>query len=139
MDITNPLIIAISIGLFKEKPTRKDTENIGAGQELDTLNVHWDIININKMCKQLNYKLYPDNLYEFDDNNIEDSSIETYWTQQQIEKLLHEKAKYLHNNIHCGMKYDCLFVIISSHGMKDYIITSDYQRITKQQYIEYLV
>ena len=68
----------------------------------------------------MNYEIYP----KYDVN----SYIKTRWTLSELKKLFDDRAHELQRNIDV---YDGLFVIISCHGIHDYIITSDCKRFQK--------
>ena len=78
----------------------------------------------------LNYEIYPK--YDIMDH------IKQRWTQTEIMDLLKKQANDLEDNVfeydkndNINNGYDGLIVIISCHGIKNYIISSDYYKIDK--------
>ena len=132
MDLKNPMVINVGIA-FYERPKPKDAEIKGTLRDLDGIRV--DIDNSIHLFKQkLKYKVYPD----YSNQTIDD--YKAYWTQNDLIKLLEDKADELEENLKHdpdgskeseSSKYDGLIVEISCHGMDNDIITSDYKRISK--------
>eukprot|EP01084_Bolivina_argentea_P199140 340821_1 len=54
------------------------------------------------------------------------------WTEMELKTFLEAKANYFENNIENGKYYDGLVLIISSHGIPNYLCTSDYKRFSKR-------
>ena len=117
--INNPLVIAIAIGKYDQN--NENPEINGIVQNL--VSIDNDIKNIVKIFgMKLNYEINPN----YDINK----PIKTRWTKNEIFELLKQQANYLNKSVKSN-KYDSLIVIISSHGIKDHIITSDYGKINK--------
>ena len=118
MWIQNPMVIAVCIGHYDE-PIPEDSEIEGRFKDLDGIDE--DIKNANYLfVDTLNYKMFPNyNLNE---------GIKQRWTLKELSELFDEKAQELERNID---KYDGLCVIISCHGIKDFIVTSDYKKCSK--------
>eukprot|EP01083_Nonionella_stella_P246628 856002_1 len=115
MEVRNPFIIPIAIGRYDENPENPEFE--GYLSNLD--GIDHDIRNTVELFAGIyNYDVFP-NYRE---------SIQQEWTRRQILNLLYGKAEYLANNI---PYYDGLVVIISSHGLNDAVLTSDYKTIKK--------
>ena len=119
--IRNPLIISIAIGKYDKVPT--DSEIRGDGMFPNLIGIENDIKNIYKLFRRsLRYKIFPK-------YNIK-TEIKTCWTKQEIIDLLKKSGKYLDENVKNG-KHDGLVVVVSSHGIQDHIVTSDYKKINK--------
>ena len=129
----NPMVISIAIGQYDQIPTKGARDRVGGRfRNLDGIDV--DIKNVvNLFEKVFNYQMFP----EYDINEY----IQQYWTKQQIMNLLTKQAEDLKTNVIIYDSngkliknvdgYDGLIVIISCHGIKDYIISSDYCKIDK--------
>eukprot|EP01084_Bolivina_argentea_P234380 394594_1 len=115
--VQNPLLIAVCIGDYDENPESSEID----GFLPDLTNIDIDIKNIVRCyVESLNYEIYP--------TSNRNNSIKTYWTETEIMKLFKTKAKYLNDHI---QDYDGLIVFLSCHGYKDYVVTSDYKKISK--------
>eukprot|EP01084_Bolivina_argentea_P087010 157212_1 len=118
--IQNAMTILISIGDYDEHPTNED--ELLKNMYFSDLSLEQDIEN---MCglfgeDNLNYQIYP---------HYQDPSVpKLHWTQDEIITLLKDKSDELEEKIDI---YDGLIVVISSHGWKDCICTSDYKMIKK--------
>ena len=120
--LTNPLVIAISIGQYDE------------GRFSNLNGVKYDIQNIVQLFGDLfKYEISPE-------YNIKED-IKQYWTQEEIMNLFRAEAEILEDNVveHKAEEksvnnndYDGLIVIISGHGVENYIVSSDYGKISKK-------
>eukprot|EP01084_Bolivina_argentea_P222533 376641_1 len=104
--VKNPMVICIAIGYYSDSL-------------FDTLDLGIDIENVAELFQNtLNYQLYPP--------FINRNNIKLKWNQKELIKFLFEKAKQFDESNHDG-----LIVVLTGHGMKDYIITSDIKAIAK--------
>ena len=130
--IRNPMVIAIAIGYYKKDPTRDDIRNIGGRLK----NLHGIRVDIEKVIKlfgkdKLKYDIHPSKYYEENVDNYK-----AYWDEDELIDFLKAKSDKLESNLYTHMndkknQYDGLMVIISCHGLKGCILTSDYQKIDK--------
>eukprot|EP01084_Bolivina_argentea_P059454 108584_1 len=105
--LKNPMVITIGIGDYFKKDI------------WPTLDVDLDVANLALLFeKRLNYKSYP----PFETRH----NIKLKWTQKELMQFLFEKAKQFNESDHDG-----LVAILTGHGIKDYIITSDGKAIQK--------
>eukprot|EP01084_Bolivina_argentea_P110005 196493_1 len=118
MQISNPLIIMVAIGIYDDSPVTSEVD--GEFKDLNGLDI--DVRNVvNLFREEMNYCISP----AYSDINIK---IKQHWTKESLINLLKENAKYLRAHID---HHDALMVIISCHGMDGCIITSDYKKIPK--------
>eukprot|EP01084_Bolivina_argentea_P316133 547911_1 len=119
-DICNPMVISIGIAFYNQEA------GVDAGLDVHcpTLDgIDRDYHNIKTLCKLLNWTIYPaEDKFE--------------WTQNEIITFIQQRAKeasdnVMNRNISNSEKYDSIFVIISGHGLKSGIISSDMQLISK--------
>eukprot|EP01084_Bolivina_argentea_P161751 281546_1 len=120
--IKNPLVIAVAIGKYNKSGNNEDVELKDMDfQELTAIDN--DIKNIQQLFEHtLNYEMRPE--YELN------HKIKTHWTEEEVLELMKKEAKYLDKTVRNG-KHDGLIVIISAHGIRDNIISSDYMKINK--------
>eukprot|EP01084_Bolivina_argentea_P008883 16614_1 len=117
--ISKPLIIAIAIGDYDIEPENAEINSV----LIPLQGIEKDIQNICSVFGDtLNYEIVPE--YK----STDDEHIKINWKEDEIMTLLQEKAVYLNKNIEL---YDGLIMFISSHGIKDYILTSDYKKISQ--------
>eukprot|EP01084_Bolivina_argentea_P105609 189123_1 len=124
--IKNPMVIAITILKYESYPKNADLKLMDCPPDL--LGIDVDYTNISKLCKMLNYDLYP-------------KSCKLAWTQDQIINCISEQAQYVSSHLDTLNEnknlnktvngYDSILVIISGHGMQGYIITSDIKLVSK--------
>ena len=120
--IRNPMVISIAIGFYDTEPSKKVVTEFG-GYLKDLDGIENDIkTTVNLFKNKLNYEVFPE--YDID------GGIKQKWTLKEIMKLLNKYAQRLENNI---SKYDGLIVLISCHGIRDHIVTSDYQKIHRTE------
>eukprot|EP01083_Nonionella_stella_P207119 752709_1 len=106
MYVSNAMVIGICIGQYD-----------GHLQEL--FGIDADIRHVVRLYRDvLGYEIYP----RYDDE------IKQHWTRDEIVSLLHDKAKELGASLD---RYDGLVVVISSHGMNNCVISSDYKTLNK--------
>ena len=113
--ISNALAVIICIGDYDEdqcnSPDVKDSI-------LRDLPIDKDIENLTKLFNELEYKIIS-------------KQKKTYWTQNDIMKLLtNEIPQELFDNDK-ELKYDGLIICVSCHGQKNSIVTSDFKLIDK--------
>ena len=113
------MVIATAIGDYDKK--KKDSEIDGAFENLYVINNDIKTI-VNLFGVRLNYKIFP--------KYNADKSIKKRWSKKEVFELLKKRAKYLDESVK-NNEHDSLIVIISSHGIQDHILTSDYQKMNK--------
>ena len=117
--IKKPLVVPIAIGEYDKHPLNSALKQTRL-QDLTAIDK--DIKNIQQLFGDtFNYRVMP-----FHDND----NIKTHWTKSEVMDLLEGQAAYLDKAIE-GNSHDGLIVIISSHGIRGHIVTSDYQIINK--------
>eukprot|EP01084_Bolivina_argentea_P054548 100035_1 len=105
--VTNPMIITIGIGDYLN-------DDIWPG-----LNVDIDIANLAMLFQdELHYQVYP----PFSNRR----NVKLEWNQKDLILYLFQKAKHFNESNHDG-----LVVVITGHGIKDYVITSDGKATSK--------
>eukprot|EP01083_Nonionella_stella_P310344 1102283_1 len=115
--IRNAMVIFIGIAEYEYEPSHPEVDGYCAN--LDGIDV--DEQNVNHFFgTTLNY-------------NIVSKHVQTKcaWKLEELRNFLEENAEELHSNV--GTIYDGLVVILSSHGIKDYVVTSDYKKIAKTE------
>eukprot|EP01083_Nonionella_stella_P094836 266189_1 len=116
-EIKNPLVTMIGIAEYINETEVKDR---GIKEivctELDGIDVDYN--NMRKLCESLNYDFYP-------------RDIQLRWTEDAIMSLLRESAERAYNSLSTDDPYDSILVVLSGHGWKNNIITSDYQAVHK--------
>ena len=125
IEIKNPLVISIGIGIYDKSPISPEIQR--TLRDLEPIAI--DIANsIQVFNEALGYELYPN----YDDQD--EDSYKLTWQQDELIQFLQNKAGDLENNLRDVnedlVKYDGLIVLISSHGIGHYIITSDWQKIS---------
>ena len=111
--IKKGMIVSIGIGQYGPKP--RDAEATG---HFSNLPVGADVENMRKLADYLHYPFI-----------IEEGKLS--WTKDEVMAFIEDKvcAQFFDEN---GLaKYDGLIVAISSHGMHDCIISSDYKMINR--------
>eukprot|EP01084_Bolivina_argentea_P261195 441297_1 len=122
MYIKNGCVILICIGEYDDIVS--DAEIDGYLSNLDN---QQDAENMLKLFHdKLNYDVFPYNI-DTDGNRY----FESNWKANDLTEFLEEKANYLEANINDGKRYDGLIVIISCHGIDQYICTSEYKKYSK--------
>ena len=129
LQISNAMVISISIGFYDENPI--DPEINGYLADLDGVRI--DIQNVINLfgTKNLNYDIQP-KLYL----SQNESTYKAYWTEPELVNFLQEASNQLEENLTqeeltSKNRYQGLIVIISCHGLGGYILTSDYKKINK--------
>ena len=125
------MVISIAIGYYEENQQRQ-IKNVGGYLE-DLVGIDNDIKSVVKLFgSTLNYDIFPS--YNFNDY------IKQYWTAKEIMDLFKKQSQIFEDNIAefddengeiVNGKYDGLVVIISCHGIRDHIISSDYEKIDR--------
>eukprot|EP01083_Nonionella_stella_P199362 731102_1 len=128
MLIHNAMVIVITIAKYDHSPHHPDAalkQSI-----LQDLILDLDVRNVQYLFgpECLSYDIFP----TYDTEN----EFKFHWKRKEIIRLLTAKAFDLDSNLKQEDegekgKYDGLVVVISSHGMKDSICTSDYQLLNK--------
>ena len=122
------MVISIAIQFYHQTP-----ENPEIDGHFPTLNgIRMDIENTTKLFGKNKFGLYYDIFPDYSDQNID--TYTAAWTESQLIEFLKEKADELEYTLRDPSvedPYDGLLVIISCHGIRDYIITSDYKKINK--------
>eukprot|EP01083_Nonionella_stella_P228042 808502_1 len=111
--VRNPLVLFVGISQYDEAPTNPQVD--GFFRSLDGIDV--DARNVNHLFgDQLNYQVFS-------------NESQLKWNLKEFMQFLTEKADLLESGI--GTVYDGLVVILSCHGITDYIVTSDYKAVKK--------
>eukprot|EP01084_Bolivina_argentea_P132205 233303_1 len=110
--VRNPMVILIPIGKYDSNPVKP--EITGKCADLDAVDV--DIENLKKLFTKLRYKVYTKN------NKF-------HWKEKDIRSFLKKQAQLLDKNKN---NFDGLFLVLSCHGVTDYIVTSDFKIIRKE-------
>ena len=120
--IKNPLVISIAIGKYDKIPSESEIDDT---MFCNLEGIENDIKNMYKLFREsLKYGMIPN--YDMNEK------IKVHWTKQEIINLLKRSGKYLDENIkNSRHAYDGLIVTVSSHGIQDHIVTSDYKKINK--------
>eukprot|EP01083_Nonionella_stella_P318491 1164435_1 len=118
--IQNAMVILIAIGEYDDNP--HDADELLQGGLNNLHGIGQDIHNLHKLFgpKYLNYTICP--TYNLN------QTLKLHWTLEEIILFMNEKAVFLENNLD---QFDGLIVVISGHGMKGYICTSDCKMIEK--------
>eukprot|EP01083_Nonionella_stella_P313884 1128558_1 len=121
--IQNAMVILIAIGEYDVNPDDPDPELAALGGLNNLKGIDKDIQHLHRLFgpNRLNYTIYPKYM------NVT-GSLKVHWTQTEIVQLLNEKATYLDSHLD---EFDGLIVVISGHGMKGFICTSDCKMIEK--------
>ncbi len=150
--IKNPMVIVIGIGNYNVDNI--DINNMDERLQditFSDLDVHVDLQRLIELFGHLKYAVFPDYNYNYNAVTIDQtgdsprneemltvglnykSHTKLKWTENELIDFLKDKAKDLEDNIKLNHEssYDGLIVIISCHGLKNHIITSDYQMIEK--------
>ena len=128
--IYNPMVITVAIGFYEQGPKQKEIN----GYLKDIEGVRHDVKNTialfgnNQDEESLNYDIYPTIYIGQNINNYK-----AWWEETELKQFLQKQADELESNLKSDdKKYDSLLVFISCHGIKGYIITSDYKKIEKE-------
>ena len=109
----NGLIVSIAIGEYETDP-----ENPDIAGSLSKLPVEADVENLRKFAEFLNYQfLTVDNKYS--------------WTEEEVMDFLRNDVctQLLDNG--GNVQFDGLMVCISSHGLHDCVLSSDYKKMSR--------
>merc|ERR1712204_97520 len=125
--ISNPMVITVAIGDYDEEISNEDF----VYEPLNDLTpgIQNDIVNLNKLLHvRLDYTVCPVM------GSVD--AIQVRWTKAEFMALIDAKAKEFANNLYDADAnkngFDALFVSISSHGIDQQIITSDYGMVSKK-------
>ena len=113
MQIKNGLIVSIGIGEYDPKP--QDSEVNGF---LKNLAVSSDVENMRKFAEFLNYSFLTE------ENKFS-------WTQNEVMEYMDKNVGGQFFDDSGNAKYDGLIVCVSSHGLNDCIISSDWKMIKR--------
>merc|ERR1712228_961046 len=119
--ISNALTICVTIGKYKKSENESLNEVEEEMEDLDGIEHDFDHIQ-DLFANRLQYEMYP---------KLVENEYKMVWNEQQLKAFFESKALYLSQNIDVGKKFDGLVLIISSHGIPDYIVTSDYKLYSK--------
>lgn len=107
--IRNALAVIICIADYDDHPQVTNLDGIRK-----------DYQNLHKFFKKLDYTVIPKNRDQ-----------PCYWTEEQLVRLLFEEIPAALLNDQAKIQYDALIVCVSSHGLKNAVITSDLRKIEK--------
>ena len=114
--IKSPMVIAVAIGEYEENASSHFD-----GYFQDLCGIDQDIKNVHHLFNTvLNYEIFPK--YDITKH------IKQHWTLAELKQFFDKRAGELESNTD---KYDALIVIISCHGIRDYVVTSDYKLFEK--------
>merc|ERR1712228_133913 len=115
--ISNALRLCVTIGKYDPSDDWRQNE---IDNQLDNLyGIHHDFDHIQDLFgNRLQYEMYP---------KLIENEYKMIWNEKQLKAFFESNALYLSQNIDVGKKFDALILIISSHGIPDYIVTSDYK------------
>merc|ERR1712228_479619 len=119
--ISNALVLNVTIGKYQKSENDRLNEIDEEMQDLEGIEHDFDHIQ-DLFAHRLQYEMYP---------KLNENEYKMIWNEQQLKMFLEEKAWDLSQNIDSGKKYDGLILVISSHGIPDYIVTSDYKLYSK--------
>merc|ERR1712228_796324 len=119
--ISNALVLSVTIGKYEKSENNRLNEIDEEMQDLDGIEHDFDHIQ-DVFAHRLQYEMYP---------KLVENEYKMVWNEQQLKAFFESKALYLSQNIDVCKKFDGLVLIISSHGIPDYIVTSDYKLYSK--------
>jgi len=117
LSVKNPMVLAVGIARYEKKPTAPDFP----GYVPDLVGLELDIKNTLRLfLTRLRYACFP---------HYDLKAPKLSWTKAELEALLEERAAVFEANLRSDSaeKFDGLICVVSCHGMKDQIITSDYK------------
>merc|ERR1712228_807931 len=117
MPIKNALTLSVTIGHYTPSSNQRQNEIDDELEDLDGIEHDFDHIQ-DLFAHRLQYEMYP---------KLVENEYKMIWNEKQLKAFFESKALYLSKNIDNGKKFDALILIISSHGIPDYIFTSDYK------------
>eukprot|EP01083_Nonionella_stella_P164627 545451_1 len=115
--ITNALVALVVIGEYDHSIVDDDAD---VEQPLNDLPLEQDVRHLTELFGMLNYKIIPSN-----------GDIKLHWKADEVISFLQNDVGKELFDAKDELNYDGLVVVISSHGIKDNIITSDYKTIEK--------
>ena len=116
LQIRNGLVVSIAIGKYDDPP-----RNAAVQGQITNLPVESDVENLKKMARALNFEFL----------TVPKSFGNLSWTKDKIFRFLREdvaEACFDQNNT---AKYDGIIVGIRGHGLRDCIISSNYEKINR--------
>ena len=112
----NGLVVSIAIGQYGPRPHVSEIPGY-----FDNLQVASDVANLRTLSEFLNYSFLTG----------EDDGVKLSWTKDEIMDVLVNQVGRQCFDDNGMIKYDGLIVSVSSHGMHESIISSDYKRISR--------
>jgi len=121
MKVKKAMVVVAAIGEYDKRPANPCAQLKSVG--LTNLDVTKDIKGLHSLFgpKQLNYDVFPKG----------DELFKTRWSESELVQMLEACAKDMNERITRGEHFDGLVVVITGHGTKHNICTSDYQLIEK--------
>ena len=118
--IKNPMVVLIAIGEYEKDENDCDQELMDS--EFQDLPVNIDVGNLVQLFDADAYN------YAIHRSHQDNKQFRLKWKEQELIDFLKEKAAFFDSNVD---KFDGLMVVISCHGLRDYVCTSDYKLIEK--------
>eukprot|EP01084_Bolivina_argentea_P082670 149671_1 len=123
--INKPLVVIIGIGDY-ETDKNKQIDNDITG-DFTSFPVEKDVYNLRELFTFLGYP--SDTILPTEDDKHYNNK---YWNEQELIKFLEKAGKELVSvNKDGELIYDALICAVSSHGIENHIITSDYNKVHK--------
>ncbi len=97
-DISNPLVGIIAIGDYNNMNVVES--DLPDNVQLDDIPVHFDVENLQRLFKRLNYKVFPNN-----------KEIKIHWTEEEVVAFLKNIADELFDENH-NLKHDGLILFV---------------------------
>eukprot|EP01084_Bolivina_argentea_P140841 247537_1 len=118
--VQNAMVLLIAIGTYDQAPSNPDEEL--NDKRFANLAVEKDIENLCLLfnAENLNYTVFT----KYDN----EQNVKLHWTEEEIVNFLREHAANMNANIR---QFDSLIVVVSCHGMNNFICTSDIKLIEK--------
>ena len=120
MLVENALVLTVSIGKYERDKILCEID----GSLSDMPAIKHDVENMADLFhNRLGYDFHP--------LPDPEKGPKLIWRERKLQRFLEKKAKFLSDNVGRGRQYDCLILIVSCHGMPQYILTSDYRKFSK--------
>ena len=100
--VKNPLVVALAVGNYHNNQILKDLE---VGIDIESLKI---------FCNRFNYDMHHVTLNQ--------TNPKLYWKRSETLCFLKKEAKHFNDNVD---SYDGLIVVLSGHGIENYILSSD--------------
>eukprot|EP01083_Nonionella_stella_P064938 169739_1 len=117
-EVSNALVALIVIAEYDDASIEND--DVDVLQPLKSLPIEKDVQHLTHLFTSMNYKIIP---------SYEDTKL--HWKAEELVSFLQNDVGRELFDENEELKYDGLIVVVSSHGIKDNIITSDYKTIEK--------